>query len=679
VATRDLANGDLAEALAAAVMDADPERGPANELADLLVRARAAGVLSEELASEVDGLARALRTPRPGEAIARISELLEEAQTPRPPPPSEPTGAERADRDADTIDLVGDFLGESNEGLARADAILLSIGKGTPESDGTNALFRVFHTIKGVAGFLELREVVRLAHATESLLNLVREGRLELAGASFDLVLESTGTLRGLLDAVRKAVDERVDLAPDPAVPPLVARLEKVVSATAGDVGQKPSTTSTPTPTSTSTSTAPAASTAPPPATPQAAAASTPAIRETVKVDLERVNTMLEMIGELIIVESMVAHSPELAKSGSRRLQNDLNQLAKISRDLQGVAMRMRMVPVRGVFGKMARLVHDLSRRTGKDVVLETAGEDTELDRSMVERLEDPLVHLVRNAMDHGVETPDARRAGGKPPRATLRLAAFHEGGSVVVELADDGRGLQREKILARARERKLVDPARELPDEDVDALIFLPGFSTAEVVSEISGRGVGMDVVKRGVEALRGRVGVTSRPGHGTTFRLTLPLTLAIIDGMLISCARERYIIPSLSIVESLRPTAQMVSRMPVKGELLSLRGEILPLLRLRDLLELDGEELALEDGRVVVVEGLGRKVALAVDDVVAQQQVVIKPLGSGVGDADVFSGAAILSDGRVGLILNVDRLAMRAAMGARAGAPADPATARA
>jgi two-component system chemotaxis sensor kinase CheA len=746
VATRDVANGDLAEALAAAVMDADPEKGPANDLAELVVKARDAGILSEEFASEVDGLARALRTARPGEAIARISELLEDAETPKAPPPSEPTGAERADRDADTVDLVGDFLGESNEGLARADAILLALGKGTPEPDGTNALFRVFHTIKGVAGFLELREVVRLAHATESLLNVVREGRMTLSGAPFDLVLESTGTLRGLLDGVRKAVDERANVAPDPVVPGLVARLEKAVAAAPAEAGEPaastststttaaakagtaaapkqapaakptptapatPTATATPTPTPTPTATATATATPTPTPTPTAAATPTatraqpaappaaapaaapapsaaapaptaagPAIRETVKVDLERVNTMLEMIGELIIVESMVAHAPELAQSGNRRLKNDLNQLAKISRDLQGVAMRMRMVPVRGVFGKMARLVHDLSRRTGKDVVLETSGEDTELDRSMVERLEDPLVHLVRNGIDHGVEAPDARRAAGKPPRATLRLSAFHEGGSVVVELADDGRGLQREKILARARDRKLVDPARELSDDEVNALIFLPGFSTAETVSEISGRGVGMDVVKRGVEALRGRVGVASRPGHGTTFRLTLPLTLAIIDGMLVICGTERYIIPSLSIMESLRPTSQMVSRMPGKGELLSLRGEVLPLLRLRALLELDGAELPLEDSRVVVVEGLGRKVALLLDDVVAQQQVVIKPLGAGVGDADVFSGAAILSDGRVGLILNVDRLAMRAARTVRPRAPAEAADAAA
>jgi two-component system chemotaxis sensor kinase CheA len=330
--------------------------------------------------------------------------------------------------------------------------------------------------------------------------------------------------------------------------------------------------------------------------------------------------------------------------------------------------MRMRMVPVRGAFQKMGRLVRDLSRRTGKDVVLETSGEETEMDRSMVERIEDPLVHLVRNALDHGIEPEAERLAAGKPARSTLRLSAYHEGGSIVVELADDGRGLQRERILRKARERGLVGDGQELSDAEVHALVFLPGFSTAARVTEISGRGVGMDVVKRNVEGMRGRVTVSSQPGEGTTFRLVLPLTLAIIDGMLVSCGGETYILPSLSIVESLRPTERMIRRAAGRGEVIDVRGEILPLLRLHRLLGARETAAAADDLRVVVVEGQGRKVGLVVDDVITQQQVVIKPLGSGIGDTDFLSGAAILSDGRVGLILNVDRLAGLASRAAAA-----------
>jgi two-component system chemotaxis sensor kinase CheA len=385
-----------------------------------------------------------------------------------------------------------------------------------------------------------------------------------------------------------------------------------------------------------------------------------------VKVDLERVDSMVEMIGELIIVESMVVNAPEIARSASLRLRNYLNQLSKISRDLQNVAMRMRMVPVRGAFQKMARLVRDLARKTGKDVALETAGEETEMDRSMVERLEDPLVHLIRNALDHGIEPAVERTRAGKAARASLRLAAFHEGGSIVVELSDDGRGLDRERILRKARERGLVEPGKELSDEEVCGVIFLPGFSTAAQVTEISGRGVGMDVVKRNVEEMRGRVSVSTRPGQGTTFRLILPLTLAIIDGMLIQCGEETYILPSLSIIESLRPTDDMIRQGAGRGEIVNVRGEILPLLRLARLLD-TGKEKPPSEGRVIVVEGLGKKVGVLVDDVVTQQQVVIKPLGAGLANVDYLSGAAILADGRVGLILNVDRLASLAARGAR------------
>jgi two-component system chemotaxis sensor kinase CheA len=285
----------------------------------------------------------------------------------------------------------------------------------------------------------------------------------------------------------------------------------------------------------------------------------------------------------------------------------------------------------------------------------------------MVERIEDPLVHLVRNAMDHGVETGEERRRAGKPARSTLRLSAYHEGGSIIVELSDDGWGLNRDRILAKAREKGLVAENQELNDVEVHALIFLPGFSTAARVTEISGRGVGMDVVKRNIEGMRGRVSVTSSQGQGSTFRLVLPLTLAIIDGMLVMCGAEKYIIPSLSIVESLRPTEDMISRAAGRGEVINVRGEILPLLRLHQLLEMHGPERPVTEGHVVVVESMGRKVGLVLDDVLTQQQVVIKPVGSGLGDTDYLSGAAILSDGRVGLILNVDRLGQLVARGGR------------
>jgi two-component system chemotaxis sensor kinase CheA len=688
---------ELIAALAAAVVEADPaDPGAVREVERALAEAREGGALPGALAAEAGAIQTKLSGGGAPEALRRLGALLSEEAA--PPPASAPPTAASARRDAETVELIGDFLEESGEGLARADEMLLAVERGGPAPDKVHALFRVFHTIKGVAGFLELAEIVSLAHNAENLLNHVRDGRLELQGDAFDVVFEATAVLRRLLERLRAAVDAGTELVPDPEVEPLVRRIHAVSARAAPedvpDAGA-------PLPAgAVESGVAPAAllpesAAAPAPATPALAAVPAPGaaevpapeyvvrapiaaspgaggaqdageagrgatqLRETVKVDLERVDSMVEMIGELIIVEAMVVHDPELARVGSLRLRNYLNQLTKISRDLQNVAMRMRMVPVRGVFQKMARLVRDLSRKTGKDVVLDLAGEDTEMDRSMVERIEDPLVHLIRNAMDHGVEPAADRRKAGKQGRATLRLSAYHEGGSIVVELADDGRGLDRGRILAKAREKGLVADGQELNDAEVYALIFLPGFSTAAKVTEISGRGVGMDVVKRNIEGMRGRVSVASVAGQGTTFRMVLPLTLAIIDGMLIACGAEKYIVPSLSIVESLRPTEDMISRAAGRGEVINVRGEILPLLRLHRLLEMAGDERPVTERHVVVVEGLGRKVGLVVDDVLTQQQVVIKPLGSGIGDTDFLSGAAILSDGRVGLILNVDKLA--------------------
>jgi two-component system chemotaxis sensor kinase CheA len=684
---------ELLEALAAAVVEADAEdRRSLEEARSALAAAHAGQALPSALADEYGELTAELSSD-PAEALRRIAALLGDGQGAKPAAAPQ-TGAAIAKRDAETIELIGDFLEEGTEGLARADEMLLAIEKGGPDSDKTHALFRVFHTIKGVAGFLELAEIVSLAHITETLLNQVREGKQALQGVVFDVVFESTAALRRLLESLRKAVEARIALGPDPEVPALVARIQAAivpegeevpqpsagyeVKWTADYVVRKPREATAQAAPAAAAPAAPALAAvpaAPAEGAPGQAAASQ--LRDTVKVDLERVDSMVEMIGELIIVESMVIHAPEIAQVGSLKLRNYLNQLSKISRDLQNVAMRMRMVPVRGAFQKMARLVRDLSRKTGKDIVLEQSGEDTEMDRSMVERIEDPLVHLVRNSIDHGIEAAAERVSSGKPARAIIRLSAYHEGGSIVVELSDDGRGLPRDKILKKAREKGLVEDGKDLTDAEVHALIFLPGFSTAAQVTEISGRGVGMDVVKRNIEGMRGRVSVSSRPAQGTTFRMVLPLTLAIIDGMLVACGTEKYIIPSLSIVESLRPAEDMTSRAVGRGEIINVRGEILPLLRLHHLLQMHGTERPLTEAHVVVVEGLGRKVGLVVDDVLTQQQVVIKPLGSGIGDTDFLSGAAILSDGRVGLILNVDRLAVLASRGGARARPGHAASA--
>ena len=403
----------------------------------------------------------------------------------------------------------------------------------------------------------------------------------------------------------------------------------------------------------------------------EAAGGERPLSGNVLKVNVERVDALVDMIGELVIVQSMVTNDPEIAGLGGRRTRSYLGQLTRITREIQDLGLRMRMVPVHGVFQAMARLARDLARKSDKLVRVDLAGGGTEMDRSMVERIHDPLLHLVRNAVDHGLEAVQERRRLGKSDEGQLRLSAQHQGGSVVIELSDDGRGLDRAAIASRARASGLWREGTL--GADALGVIFEPGFTTSETVTEVSGRGVGLDVVRRAVEAMRGQVTVSSEPGTGTCFRMILPLTLAIIEGMLVRCGHECYVIPTLAVVQSLRPRPGMLLSMANRHELLNVRGELIPLLRLGRVFDVDGAEKDPGNALVVVIENLGRKVGLMVDEVMAQQQVVIKSIGDGIGEARLLSGAAILPNGNVALIVNVDEIcsAVRAASPQSATAP--------
>jgi two-component system chemotaxis sensor kinase CheA len=389
-------------------------------------------------------------------------------------------------------------------------------------------------------------------------------------------------------------------------------------------------------------------------------------LRETVKVDSERLDKLLDTIGELVIAETMVVQSQELKTVNSPHLTQTLAQLDKITRELQEMGMALRMVPISGTFQKMARLVRDLSKKIGKDVEFATSGEDTELDKNVVDRIGDPLVHMVRNAIDHGIEkNPDDRVKAGKPAKGRVELRAFHKGGSIHIEIQDDGRGLDRDAILKKAVERGIVQPGAELDDKEVFALIFEPGFSTAERITEVSGRGVGMDVVKRSIEALRGQIDIQSTPGHGSTFVIRLPLTLAIIDGMVVCVGGERYIIPTLSIVMSLCVKASEFKTVQGSGRMIQLQGELIPIFELSRLFDVDASSTkpsvskdAGSESLVVVVEDDGQKTGIVIDELLGQQQIVIKTLGDYLKGAPGISGGAIMPDGCVGLILDVGGL---------------------
>jgi two-component system chemotaxis sensor kinase CheA len=315
----------------------------------------------------------------------------------------------------------------------------------------------------------------------------------------------------------------------------------------------------------------------------------------------------------------------------------------------------MRMVPVEAVFRKMSRLVRDLAKSSGKAVDLVVRGKETELDRSMVDSLGDPLIHMIRNSVDHGIEaSAEDRVSGGKPATATILLHAFHKGGSIHIQVSDDGRGLDRDAIAERALERGLVTSTDGMPDAEIWDLIFQPGFSTAKKVTEISGRGVGMDVVRRNVEELRGKVRVESSPGRGTTFTLVLPLTTAIIDGMLVRVGQETYVVPTLAIVETLRLEPGRITQVTGRGQVVSFRGSLLALFSLATVFGVPSSDRG-SDSIVMVVEDAGRQVALLVDELLDQQQIVIKSLGSGIAEVPGVSGVSILADGRPGLILDI------------------------
>jgi two-component system chemotaxis sensor kinase CheA len=376
----------------------------------------------------------------------------------------------------------------------------------------------------------------------------------------------------------------------------------------------------------------------------------------SIRVAIEKVDALVDMIGELVITQSMLSQiGDNFTVDMIERMREGLAQLERNTRELQESVMQIRMLPISFAFNRFPRVVHDLSATLGKKVELVVSGEGTELDKTVLEQIGDPLVHLVRNSIDHGIELPDVRVANGKPEVGTVNLNAYHQGGNIVIEVSDDGAGLNKQAILNKATQQGLIEEGEHLSDADAFDLLFRPGFSTAKEVTDVSGRGVGMDVVRRNVRTLGGNVEVTSNPGVGSTFIVRLPLTLAILDGQLLRIGNEIFIIPLVSIIESIQVNMEFVNSIAHQAEVYQLREEYLPIIRLHDRLQLDEGNKDLENGLLVVVEADGKRAALMVDDLLGQQQVVIKSLETNFHKMMGISGATILGDGTVSLILDV------------------------
>jgi two-component system, chemotaxis family, sensor kinase CheA len=395
-----------------------------------------------------------------------------------------------------------------------------------------------------------------------------------------------------------------------------------------------------------------------PPACPPAVTAPRPATADasgSIRVATDKVDNIINLVGELIITQSMLSSFTDgIDASELERLRQGLSLLARNTRELQESVMKIRMLPISFAFNRFSRIVHDLSRKLGKKIELKLNGEATEIDKTLLEKIADPLVHLVRNALDHGLEVPETRVAAGKPETGSLELSAFHEGGCIVIEVKDDGAGLNRARILQKARDRGLVQPGQELTAEQIDNLIFLPGFSTAEHVTDVSGRGVGMDVVKRNITDLGGQVQIFSEQNRGSTIRIRLPLTLAIVDGQLVRVGREIYVISLLAITETIQISADRVNTLAGRTEILRLRDEFLPVIKLSEQFGVESDREQTAGGLLVVIDADDRRIGLLVDDLLSQQQVVVKSLEANFKAVAGIAGATILGDGTVALIID-------------------------
>ncbi|WP_045217171.1 chemotaxis protein CheA [Desulfonatronovibrio magnus] len=534
---------------------------------------------------------------------------------------------------------------ECEELIDQAETAMLNaqINKDQDVSDDLGSAFRALHSIKGNSGFMGFPHMERLAHRMETALDLMRNGQRQVGD-------EGIGVLLKLIDVLREA-NSSISSGATGEIKGLDLYLELLddilpVSSDNGSPALQSDMPSPERPAFTPEKPAPKSSTPLQPVK----------VRQDIRVDIHKLDALINLVGELVIAESMVTRHPHVAGIECEGLERATHMLRRVSRDLQDVVMSARMIPLAGTFRKMIRLVHDLAGKSGKQIELKLVGEGTEVDKTVIEQIGDPLVHIIRNAADHGIETPEERCRAGKDEQASITIEGRHEGGEVWILISDDGRGLNRERILDKARENSLVgEDTHEWKDEQVFRLIFEPGFSTAEKVTDVSGRGVGMDVVKKNIEKLKGRIDIRSRPGQGSTFILRIPLTLAIIEGMVVRVGEARYTIPLLTIKESFRPEPSWINVTPDGQEAVRIRDEFHPILRLHRRFNMNPDNTEIHKGILILVECDRRIIALFVDEILGRQETVIKGLSDYLEHSPGISGCTILGDGQVSLILDV------------------------
>ncbi|MGN6300032.1 MAG: chemotaxis protein CheW [Angustibacter sp.] len=561
----------------------------------------------------------------------------------------------------DTDEIVQEFLVESHENLDQLDRDFVELERDPGSRDLLASVFRTIHTIKGTSGFLAFSRLEALTHVGENLLARLRDGKLVMTPPIADVLLAMVDGVRELLAAIEAdGTEGAVD------VQAVVARIQQVLDGGAV-LEQAPEPASLPEPEPVAVPVAPPVAGEPAAGPDDHAPAAAPkrnVAEASIRVDVDLLDTLMRQVGELVLSRNQIVRQAGLLDDVE--LLRASQRLNLIASELQEGVMKTRMQPIDHLWSKLPRVVRDLGAACGKQVRLDMVGRETELDRTLLEAVKDPLTHLVRNAVDHGLEAPSDRVAAGKPAEGTLTLRAFHEGGQVVVEVTDDGAGIDPEKIRAKALQKGLRRPEQlaQMTSAELLQLVFAPGFSTAAAVTNVSGRGVGMDVVKTNIEAIGGAIEIDSALGRGTTCRLRIPLTLAIVASLTIECAGDRYAIPQVSLQELVTLDVERAAHAveTVSGaEVYRLRGQLLPLVRLSHVLGVESER---SDGHVViaVLQADGRRFGLVVDRVLNTEEIVVKPLSTRLKSIGVYSGATILGDGQVALILDVQALAKNA-----------------
>jgi two-component system chemotaxis sensor kinase CheA len=595
-------------------------------------------------------------------------------------------------------EIVQEFLAEAQEMLEGLDNFFVQLEARPDDTSLLNEIFRAAHSIKGSAGFIGLTRIVEVAHHAENVLNQLRQGMMKAEPAVIDIILEAMDALKLLLEEVHTGVQADVDIdtltmkldlllqwgedqassheSTAPAAPAseeagMIVPPEEQEEAEMEESAPPPakvaeivSRDSSPSPASPNPPAAPAASAQTEGAAPQSSGVE---VDQTIRVETSRLDNVMNLVGELVLGRNRLVRlatdtsGDEDWEKQQKDIAEAVIQLSRVTTDLQLAVIKTRMQPIKKVLGKFPRMVRDLSRKLGKEARLELSGEETELDKSVIEEIGDPLVHIIRNAIDHGLEMPEERLAAGKSTEGVVRISAYQEGNSIVIEISDDGHGVNVDRVRRKAIERNLISAADadRMTTEELVNLIFLPGFSTAEKVTDVSGRGVGMDVVRTNINKINGTVEIRSQNGIGSTFVINLPLTIAIIQALMVAIGNEVYAVPLQSVVETVKITESDIRTLS-GAEVLNLRNQVLPLLRLRDEFKIPGEanEYTGKNRYVVVVQLGSRSVGLVVEALPYQEEVVIKSMGPILSGIRGMAGATITGDGKVVLILDVGEI---------------------